>query len=374
MSNNNLQRHESRDKSKWVVTFIAILLAFVAIAAAFVCIFSDGFTNWEKFKPEEEQTETPADEGQGNDMALVGGAVIGESVGSGVQLMSARIAPTEFAEYGISPMAETAYTLTATITPSNATNKSVDWSVAFVNPSSSWAKGKTVTDYVTVTPTSDGALTANVECKQAFGEQIKVVVTSRDNESATASCTVDYAKRVVSCSLSSSFCEEYSDGFRVVDSSSVLTYFTSDDLDFVYSDYTVDDPLLDSQIQLAVEGNSALESALSSGGVTGIEHYLSEYSTSTSVALNGSALFYFYVDYGFGSSDGSYYQLDAARSNKACEIAKGICADTPMYFILVKTSSQYGNEYSVKIPVYMSVNAFVNHVESVSLNQLNIIL
>ena len=72
----------------------------------------------------------------------------------------------------------------------------MDWSVAFVDPSSSWASGKSVTNYVTVTPTSDGALTANVECKQAFGEQIKVTVTSRENANATASCMVDYAQRV----------------------------------------------------------------------------------------------------------------------------------------------------------------------------------
>lgn len=44
----------------------------------------------------------------------------------------------------------------------------------FVDASSAWATGKTVTDYVTVTPTANGALTANVECIKDFGEQIKV--------------------------------------------------------------------------------------------------------------------------------------------------------------------------------------------------------
>ena len=37
---------------------------------------------------------------------------------------------------------ETTYTLTATITPSEATIKLLDWSINFVNPSSEWAKGK----------------------------------------------------------------------------------------------------------------------------------------------------------------------------------------------------------------------------------------
>lgn len=85
--------------------------------------------------------------------------------------------------------------VTATITPSDAANKLVDWSVAFKNASSTWASGKTVTDYVTVTPTSSGSLSATVTCKQAFGEQIVMTVTSRDNTSAKASCTLDYKQQ-----------------------------------------------------------------------------------------------------------------------------------------------------------------------------------
>ena len=130
-----------------------------------------------------------------------GGMIVGESEDNGVSLMSTKIAPADYEEYGISPMAESAQQLTATITPADATNKEVDWSVAWVNASSAWANGKTVTDYVTVTPTSDGALTANVECKQAFGEQVKVTVTSRQNKNASASATVDYAKRVTAGTL-----------------------------------------------------------------------------------------------------------------------------------------------------------------------------
>lgn len=131
-----------------------------------------------------------------------GGMQIGESAGSGISLMSAKIAATDFDEYGISPMAESAQQLTATITPSNATNQKVDWTVKWKNANSTWAKGKTVTDYVTVTPTSDGALTANVECKQAFGEQVQVVCTSRQNTEASATATVDYAKRITAINRS----------------------------------------------------------------------------------------------------------------------------------------------------------------------------
>lgn len=127
-----------------------------------------------------------------------GGMQIATSNGNGIALARTAIALADYEEYDISPMAESAQRLTATITPSNATDKTVDWTVAWKNASSSWVSGKSVTDYVTVTPTSNGALTANVECKQAFGEQVIVTVTSRQNNQASATATVDYAKRVTS--------------------------------------------------------------------------------------------------------------------------------------------------------------------------------
>lgn len=125
-----------------------------------------------------------------------GGAVIGEAHGNGVRVMRADIPVEEYELYGVSTQAETAYVLTAVISPDNATNKKVDWSVSFKNAGSTWANGKNVTDYVTVAPSSDGALTATVQCLQAFGEQIAVTVTSRDNTAVTASCAVDYARKV----------------------------------------------------------------------------------------------------------------------------------------------------------------------------------
>ncbi len=132
--------------------------------------------------------EAPAD-GQG-------GMLVGETEEQGISLMSAKIAPEDYEEYGISPMTESAYTLTATIIPESADNKAVDWSAEWVNASSEWATGKNVNDYVTVTPESDGALKASLQGLKAFGEQIKVVVTSRSNPNASAECILDYARRI----------------------------------------------------------------------------------------------------------------------------------------------------------------------------------
>ena len=122
--------------------------------------------------------------------------LIGESEGNGVEIKSAKIASENYAEYGISEQAESAYTLTATVEPANAVNKAVDWTIVFVDPSSEWATGKTVTDYVTLTPQADGSTVATVQCLQDFGEQMKITVTSRDNPEAKAECTVDYMQKI----------------------------------------------------------------------------------------------------------------------------------------------------------------------------------
>lgn len=190
-------------KSNKIVTAILAILLVLVIggAAALVGVLSDGFKDWTKFQPDEqtEQTDETADNG---------GAIINAPVENGVKFMFAKIPVAEYAVNGISEQAESAYMLTATLDPAGTDNNAVDWSVEFVNPSSSWASGKTVTDYVTVTPTADGALTANAECKKAFGEQIKVVVTSRANTEAKAECTFDYARRITDYALNIEVGEE----------------------------------------------------------------------------------------------------------------------------------------------------------------------
>ena len=184
-----MERNDEQIKNVWkpLCIVFAALLALSWVFFGF--LYSKGGVDFSTLEnPEQNYT--------------VDGFIIGESAGNGVEIKSTKIPAEQYAEYGVSALAESAYTLTATIEPADAVNKTVDWTVAFVNPSSAWASGKTVADYVTVTPESDGALTATVENLGAFGEQIKVTVTSRDNPEAFAECTVDYAKRIESASFS----------------------------------------------------------------------------------------------------------------------------------------------------------------------------
>lgn len=131
-----------------------------------------------------------------------GGAVIGEAQENGIQMMKTAIPVEEYAAYGVSEQAEKAYTITATVKPDDATNKKVNWSLAFANAESTWAKGKNLSDYVTVTASGTTNSTAVLTCKQAFGEQILLTATSDDDSTKSAVCTVDYAQKVTNASLS----------------------------------------------------------------------------------------------------------------------------------------------------------------------------
>lgn len=286
-----------------------------------------------------------------------GGAIIGESVGSGVKVMSAKIAPENYAANDISPMAETAYTLTATVLPEKASNKAVDWAVSFVNPASSWATGKTVTDYVTVTPTSDGALTANVECLQAFGEQIKVTVTSRNNPEATATCLVDYAERVSGYTLTLT-----NGGVTISSSDPEYTVTGNSSVSISKGEYTktvgtVEDTFTGSYV---IRGNAGFAANMSSIGVNATVKQV-----SGSVVPVGEDIFT------------SLYQLSPQggmpfpSTNQLMDYANSH-TDIPFAEVYVHLEGEY-SDYTCIFSLYGSSGIFTYEVESVTLNQSQII-
>ena len=171
---------------------IASILATTILAT---CAFTAVACSKDEDKPNNEANV-------GFEQTMVGGGMqIGESKGNGIQLMSTTLLASEYSDYGVAATAESAYTLSATITPSDAANHGVDWTLSWSNPSSSWASGKTVTDYVTVVPASSGAKTATVSCLQPFGTQVVITATSQDNPKVKANCTVDYAQKVTGVTL-----------------------------------------------------------------------------------------------------------------------------------------------------------------------------
>ena len=170
-----------------VVKMVAVLLALVA--AAYVTI-SLVFGSWNPVKWTEirqGQIKDPVEPDEGDNTQ---GGLVDVTEENGIKLMSAQIDPADFEENGISPAADTAYTLTATVN-ANALDKSVIWAVAFQNPSSTWASGKSIADYATITPTTTNGLTANLTIKQAFGERIVVKVAANLDITINATCNVE---------------------------------------------------------------------------------------------------------------------------------------------------------------------------------------
>ena len=177
------------ERFSWIITIVAMVLVAILSIGLLCALF---------IQPKEETRENTEQTAITEQAAVIDGE--GNTMVSGKTYAMPQRMVFAATAADVSTASES-ITLSATVSPETADNKSVDWSVAFVNPSSSWASGKTVTDYVTVTPTSDGALTATVNCLKAFGEQIKITVTSRVNPEAKAECTLDYARRILDTAL-----------------------------------------------------------------------------------------------------------------------------------------------------------------------------
>ena len=180
------------EKNKTIKKLSAVLFAVLLIAVLVLSVLTKGFTDWRFGK------ELPVSESLDSNVVITP-----QESDGGIRLM------VNF-EPGITQDDEPDYesetlTITATVSPDNsADNTGLDWSMAFKNPSSEWAAGKTLSDYMTLTPSGTdaaGSKTVSVKCLKPFGEQIVITATSQDNPEVTASCTADFAQRVESATL-----------------------------------------------------------------------------------------------------------------------------------------------------------------------------
>lgn len=135
-----------------ILNTLAIGLALLLLGMIFGGILQYG---WDK---ETMRITVTTDEKKADSKNTTGGAILETGTENGMKIIKTKLTSSEYESYGVSSSSETAYTLTATVTPEDTADKAVDWSVGFVDPTSTWAVGKRATDYVTITPETDGGI------------------------------------------------------------------------------------------------------------------------------------------------------------------------------------------------------------------------
>ena len=184
---NELYEHKRSDTVKWILTLLAFILVGVMLAG----IICGWFDKKEEPPAEEEQTEQAAVvDGDGNAMDEdVVYPMPAKMSFSAVALAEARAGEPTSSTVAASEQSVEVQ-IEAYVMPENATNREVDFSIA-------WGEGaqrsaEPVTNYVTVTPQSDGSRIATVACLQGFGDDtILITVTTRDG-GFQATCTVTF--------------------------------------------------------------------------------------------------------------------------------------------------------------------------------------
>lgn len=340
-----LDDHKKKDTVKGIITAISLFLVTVMLIGLCLQVFGQG-----NVKPSEWFAKDKSE-------AATDGLVLttNNSNTSKIRLMSARAASLN--------ESDNTFTLTAVISPSNALNKDVDWTVSWADAESVWANGKTATDYVTATPTSDGALTATITCIKAFGAKIRITVTSRENSMYSAECICDYQRKITGFSFTygkMKFTD--ADETIVCDESFVCVHssgLVNSSITYKTTDYTIDKNYSGAQITTTI--NPTFKNYLTAAGLTPKRDTLT-YSS----LWGGSAFFYCYAATPGGMQECSFCGFTPEQANQAIEIAKAH-TDIPIYTITIKPSS-YSDAYSHTVPVYFSAESLTSVVTGISLN------
>lgn len=156
---------------------IGIILAGV-LAAGVCCLGfasrgNDGkwFGNFKDISGWHWTDNTPSDKNTSNLDLL-----FEEGENNGITMLTALLPRSAYAANGVSERAQVAYNITATIYPTTAENKLVDWALQWADD------GSNVTTHASLSIPSDGSLTVTLAVTQAFPDRnMKLICTSRDS-------------------------------------------------------------------------------------------------------------------------------------------------------------------------------------------------
>ncbi len=214
---NDLNRHKAADTIKWIVAFVLI----TAIIGVVVCLALQVAGVYDFLKQDNTSADKNAEALPKDDNVKfeIENSEFSTYCIEGIQGVSLDFATTA-AE--VDPYSKT---LTATVQPVDAPDKNVDWSIAWT--SFDEMPSDDVSEYLSVTPTSDGALTATVKCLKAFsGKSIDVKVTTRLG-GFSAVCKVTYTGHPESLSITMTGATKKTDsgwGLDIYEFESTKTY------------------------------------------------------------------------------------------------------------------------------------------------------
>lgn len=163
--------NEKINKIRWIAVFTAILLLFAGVISSLAIAIGNkpvGAKIVGGTKSAVEPTETPVSDDNIAPVALK---------------MS-----KSFTTYAANGQQTVSKTITATVMPVDAPDKSVDWKLEWCTP----IEGKDISEYLTLAPESDGALSATITALKGFeGGSAYVTATTRVG-GFSATCTVIY--------------------------------------------------------------------------------------------------------------------------------------------------------------------------------------
>lgn len=174
-------KQDYQKRNKALSAIVAVLLAIVMCASVVLgvgfCVYGKNTDDWFKKQDADQGQEQPEQPEQPSDDS-------GENIENTARVSILSVATIASEDGTVSK------TLTAVVLPDDAPNKAVDWTIKWSDDAP--LKDKNISEYITVTPASDGALTATVTAHKSFrGSTAVITVTTREGQ-YTASTAVTY--------------------------------------------------------------------------------------------------------------------------------------------------------------------------------------
>ena len=185
--NNDYKGDSWSERFSWIITVIALVLVAILSIGLLCALFI-------RPNDDKEQTEQTASavvvDGEGN--AMMEGVVypMPEKMSFSAAAFAVPLAGERVPETTVTSEQSVDVRIQAYVRPDDAVNKEVDFSVAWGNAPTHGSED--VSDYLTVTPDSDGSTMATVSCKKAFGDDTIIITVTTREGGYTATCTVTF--------------------------------------------------------------------------------------------------------------------------------------------------------------------------------------